>query len=429
MVNAEPVVAPLMMNNRQPSRSDSSKDLARKKKRATAGSQTGNAPLAPGESMDNDEGHLKFRDGLVLNGRFQMLRKLGEGTFGRVFECLDLDDSNEKKAVKVVRSVERYKHDAMVEASVLDELAQLDAKADCQCVRLLDRGEAYGHYIMAFEALGPSLAEELELRNYNPFSMRRIRTFGRDMLIAISFMHRNDLIHTDLKLPNVLLEMDTRDCTRIKVIDFGGTRRTSAGRRHKSLVQTRQYRAPEVLLEYGWSFPADLWSIGCMLLELYTSDLLFPVHHTDEHLCLIQKICGTIPAKMVPKESPYFVEQKLKDPECFPPTKARHVRHRQSVKEIVRPRDAEFYDVVKRMLRVDPDERITAKEALSHPFFSEMKSSIASASLATASLHTSIISSRVGNSTRPPSAVITRSRNDRPLSAAIRPDTATTNNQ
>lgn len=133
--------------------------------------------------------------------------------------------------------------------------------------------------------------------------------------------------------------------------------------------------------------------------------------------------------QMVPKESPYFVEQKLKDPECFPPTKARHVRHRQSVKEIVRPRDAEFYDVVKRMLRVDPDERITAKEALSHPFFSEMKSSIASASLATASLHTSIISSRVGNSTRPPSAVITRSRNDRPLSAAIRPDTATTNNQ
>merc|ERR1711934_302338 len=320
---------------------------------------------------------MGFRDGLVLNSRYHMIRKLGEGTFGRVFECADSDDGNKKKAVKVVRSVERYKHDAMVEASVLDELAQLDPKNECQCVRLLDRGEAYGHYILSFESLGPSLAEELELRNYNPFSMRRIRTFGRDMLIAIAFMHRHDLIHTDLKLPNVLLELDTRDCTRVKVIDFGGTRRPSTGRRHKSLVQTRQYRAPEVLLEYGWSFPADLWSIGCMLLELYTSDLLFPVHHTDEHLCLVEHICGKIPFKMVPKEgSPYFQDNGLlKDPACFPPTKARHVRHRQTLKDIVRPRDAEFYDVVKQMLRVDPDERITAREALLHPFFSEMKSS------------------------------------------------------
>jgi len=195
------------------------------------------------------------------------------------------------------------------------------------------------------------------------------------------------------------------------VIDFGGTRRTSAGRRHKSLVQTRQYRAPEVLLEYGWSFPADLWSIGCMLLELYTSDLLFPVHHTDEHLCLINYICSQIPSKMVPKESPYFTGQSLKDPDCFPPTKARHVRHRQTLKEIVRPRDAEFYDVVKQMLRVDPDERISAKEALAHPFFSEMKSSMSIAS---------------GMSSRPVSAIASRPGSARPLSAAIRPGTGTT---
>merc|ERR1712166_636611 len=353
MVNAEvAAVGPLMQNNRQPSRSDSSKDLARKKKRPTTAV---NAPLAPGESMDNEEGHLKFRDGLVLDGRYSLIRKLGEGTFGRVFECADIDDGNKKKAVKVVRSVERYKHDAMVEASVLDELAQLDPKNECQCVRLLSRGEAYGHYFLSFESLGPSLAEELELRNYNPFSMRRIRTFGRDMLIAISFMHSHKLIHTDLKLPNVLLEMDTRDCSHVKVIDFGGTRRTSSGRKHKSLVQTRQYRAPEVILESGWSYPCDMWSIGCMMMELYTSDLLFPVHHTDEHLAVINHVCGTIPKHMVPSNSSYFkATGELSDPECFPNTRARHVRHRQTLKEIIRPRDAEFCDAVQKMLAVDP---------------------------------------------------------------------------
>eukprot|EP00658_Telonema_sp_P-2_P055723 TRINITY_DN44282_c0_g1_i3.p1 TRINITY_DN44282_c0_g1~~TRINITY_DN44282_c0_g1_i3.p1 ORF type:complete len:266 (-),score=61.79 TRINITY_DN44282_c0_g1_i3:151-948(-) len=256
--------------------------------RAPSGSASADVPrkkgrkspeASPDGNMDNEEGHLKMKDGLVLAGRYEMKRMLGEGTFGRVFECYDRVQGGVKVATKVIRAVERYKHDAMVEASVLDELAVLDPKDDCRCVRLIERGEAYGHYLLIFESLGPSLAEELELRHYAPFSMRRIRSFGRDILTAIAFMHSNKLIHTDLKLPNVLLELDTRDCTHVKVIDFGGTRRTSSGRKHKSLVQTRQYRAPEVILESGWSYACDLWSIGCMMME--------PVSYT--HLTLPTK--------------------------------------------------------------------------------------------------------------------------------------------
>jgi len=330
------------------------------------------------KDMDNEEGHLKMKEGLVLAGQYTLKRMLGEGTFGRVFECIDTKRGGQLVATKVIRAVERYKHDAMVEASVLDELAELDPKNECQCVRLMDRGEAFGHYLLIFECMGPSLAEELELRHYAPFSMRRIRTFGRDMLVAIAFMHSHKLIHTDLKLPNVLLEMDTRDCSHVKVIDFGGTRRTSSGRKHKSLVQTRQYRGPEVILESGWSYPCDLWSIGCMMMELYTSDLLFPVHHTDEHLAVINHVCGTIPKHMVPASSSYFkATGELTDPECFPNTRARHVRHRQTLKEIIRPRDAEFCDVVQKMLAVDPAERITAPQALQHSFFSDNRATTA----------------------------------------------------
>jgi len=353
--------------------------------RAPSGSASGDVPrkkgrtspeASPSKDMDNEEGHLKMKEGLVLANRYSIKRQLGEGTFGRVFECADQQRGGIKVATKVIRAVERYKHDAMVEASVLDELAQLDPDGDCQCVRLIDRGEAYGHYLLIFESLGPSLAEELELRHYAPFSMRRIRSFGRDMLIAISFMHSHKLIHTDLKLPNVLLEMDTRDCTRVKVIDFGGTRRTSTGRKHKSLVQTRQYRAPEVILESGWSYPCDLWSVGCMMMELYTSDLLFPVHHTDEHLAVINLVCGTIPKHMVGANSSYFNSKgELAAPDALPNTRARHVRHRQTLKEIIRPRDAEFCDVVQKMLAVDPADRITAHEALKHPFFCDQRTS------------------------------------------------------
>jgi len=375
---------PMPVNNGRAPSGSASADGPRKKGRKSP-------EKSPTEDLDNEEGHLKLKDGLVLAGRYNVKRMLGEGTFGRVFDCTDSERGGAKVATKVIRAVERYKHDAMVEASVLDELAVLDPNNNFQCVRLIDRGEAYGHYLLIFEALGPSLAEELELRHYAPFSMRRIRSFGRDMLVAIAFMHSHKLIHTDLKLPNVLLEMDTRDCTHVKVIDFGGTRRTTSGRKHKSLVQTRQYRAPEVILESGWSYACDLWSIGCMMMELYTSDLLFPVHHTDEHLAVISHVCGSIPKHMVPASSNYFNSKgELSEPNAFPNTRARHVRHRQNLKEIIRPRDAEFYDAVQQMLTVDPNQRITAAAALKHPFFADNRASSKAVAPATAAPEVSV---------------------------------------
>lgn len=68
------------------------------------------------------------------------------------------------------------------------------------------------------------------------------------------------------------------------VIDFGGA--TYDDDDHKStIVNTRQYRAPEVILEVGWSFPSDLWSAGCIIAELYTGDLFFAtVRRSEEEM-------------------------------------------------------------------------------------------------------------------------------------------------
>ncbi|CAN0415897.1 unnamed protein product, partial [Laminaria digitata] len=95
------------------------------------------------------------------------------------------------------------------------------------------------------------------------------------------------LIHTDLKPENVLLKswqerevtLDNGDVIRvpanprIKVIDFGGA--TYEHDSHASVVNTRQYRAPEVILGLRWLYPSDLWSVGCIIAELYLGDLLF----------------------------------------------------------------------------------------------------------------------------------------------------------
>lgn len=90
------------------------------------------------------------------------------------------------------------------------------------------------------------------------------------------------------------------DC-RIRVIDFGGA--TFRDEHHSVIINTRQYRAPEVVLgifnlEMGWDTTSDLWSLGCILVELYTGELLFPTHKDYEHLGMLEKLLGRMPGHM-----------------------------------------------------------------------------------------------------------------------------------
>jgi serine/threonine protein kinase len=134
-----------------------------------------------------------------------------------------------------------------------------------------------GHYSMVFESLGPSLYDFLKRQKYQPFPIACVRDFAKQLLETLEFLHSFRLIHTDLKPENVLLlngrEVSYKgysipECTRIKVIDFGGA--TYDNEKKSSVVNTRQYRAPEVILGVGWSMPSDLWSVGklaCVVLN------------------------------------------------------------------------------------------------------------------------------------------------------------------
>lgn len=78
--------------------------------------------------------------------------------------------------------------------------------------------------------------------------------------------------------------------TDIRLIDFGSA--TFDDEYHSSVVSTRHYRAPEIILGLGWSFPCDIWSIGCILVEFFTGDALFQTHDNLEHLAMMQLVCG-----------------------------------------------------------------------------------------------------------------------------------------
>jgi dual-specificity kinase len=147
---------------------------------------------------------------------------------------------------------------------------------------------------------------------------------SEQLLTTVSVLHDLNLIHTDLKPENILLvnnKYQTFTYNRvipssshttsrqarhrrvlldsdIRLIDFGSA--TFDDEYHSSVVSTRHYRAPEIILNLGWSFPCDIWSIGCILVEFFTGDALFQTHDNLEHLAMMEAVCnGKIETKLV----------------------------------------------------------------------------------------------------------------------------------
>ena len=109
----------------------------------------------------------------------------------------------------------------------------------------------------------------------------------------------------------------------VKLIDFGGA--TWEDDVHSKVIQTRHYRAPEVVLGLKWSYPCDLWSLGCILLELTETRLTFDTHDTAQHLAMIERLCGPIPHRLVrkiPEELASVRSLFDQDGACLPPNPA-----------------------------------------------------------------------------------------------------------
>jgi len=206
------------------------------------------------------------------------------------------------------------------------------------------------------------------------------------------FLHDLTLIHTDLKPENILLarsnykhEPHSSTTTKvpiysdIKLIDFGSA--TFDSHHHTAIISTRHYRAPEVILGIGWTYPADMWSIGCILVELLTGDAVFQTHENREHLALMEITCGKIPLWMIQKADSSAKKYFDGRGELVWPGKTkrneRHLQNQSTLKDLISPRTKEeyqFYDFCEKLLTYDPNKRITAKESLNHPFFATLNS-------------------------------------------------------
>ncbi|XP_012690364.2 dual specificity protein kinase CLK1-like [Clupea harengus] len=340
---------------------------------------------------DDEENHLIYHNGDRLTARYEIVGTLGEGAFGKVVECIDHSfNDSAHVAMKIVKNIDSYRDVAMSEVAILDKMNDLDSDSQYACVRMLDWFNHHGHICIVFELLGLSTYELLQQNNFQPFPVGKIRHMAYQIIKAVRFLHKNKLTHTDLKPENILfVDSDfavlyystnkrdewTLNVPEVKVVDFGNA--TFDHEFHAPVVSTRHYRAPEVILELGWNQACDVWSLGCILMEYYLGVTLFLTHSNREHLAMMERVLGPIPTHLLQKTRRRDYVHRNRLAWDVRRSSGRYVRkHCKPLKEYMSSRGPEhqqLFDLVQRMLEYDVTERITLNEALSHPFFKNLR--------------------------------------------------------
>lgn len=245
-------------------------------------------------SRRNKQPLLKHGE-LLKQGRYVVHRLIGRGAFGEVVEAFD-KEKGETVAIKVIRRNMSSSEHVQREINILKMLNEVDSDRGF-IVRMLDHFVWEGHPCIVFEYLAKSLHQLLRETNFKGLPLTHIRIFAWQLLSAITLLSLPTIkvVHCDLKPENIMLK--SPDKTGIKVIDFGSSCRT--GQKMYKYVQSRYYRAPEVLLELPYGSPIDMWSLGCILVELHVGQPLFMGINKIDQMAKITELLGIPPNQMI----------------------------------------------------------------------------------------------------------------------------------
>ncbi|CAK0876177.1 unnamed protein product [Prorocentrum cordatum] len=286
----------------------------------------------------------------VVAARYQILEYLGSAAFSMAVQALDLEN-NRMVCMKVIKNDKDYLDQSLDEIKLLKYI-NVNGDVDDQCVlRLYDYFYHKEHLIIVTE----------------------LQKISKQVLTALEYVHSLRLIHCDLKPENILIKSYSR--CEVKVIDFGSS--CFVDDQMSSYVQSRSYRAPEVMLGLGYDQKIDIWSLGCIIAELWTGYVLFQ-NDSVQSLLPCRRARGAdhlmTRGRYVPQ---YFTQdgqlyQEIEGAPCAERGRRLHllVPKRTSLRQRLRTDCAEFLDFVEQLLRLDPAGRPTAAEALAHPFLS-----------------------------------------------------------
>ena len=339
------------------------------------------------------EKELKFKKDELIAGRYQYEKELGDAAFSTAIQCYDI---KEKRwvCIKIIKNNKDYFDQSIDEIKLL---RYINANGDPDkkfFLRVFDYFYYKEHLMIVSELLKDNLYDFYKYltdnNNTEYFSVERIQKLTKQILICLEFIHDLKIIHCDLKPENILMK-SISDST-CKVIDFGSS--CFVHDHLSAYIQSRSYRAPEVILGCRYDYKIDMWSLGCILAEIYTGNVLFQNDSIQSMLARIIGICGPIPNWMYEKGklvNDFFTKEKLlyMEPNATDNNESINMNQtaqqergkkvhilvpkRSSLRKRIRTNNELFFNFLSGLLKIDPNDRMSAKDALNHPFIKNVK--------------------------------------------------------
>lgn len=323
----------------------------------------------------------------------------------------------EEVCLKVIKNTKDFFDQSLDEIKILELLRQTGKCHENHIIEMRTFFYHREHLVIVTELLRQNLFEFGKFildNNEEPyFTLTRLSYITRQVLVALKFVHALGLVHSDVKPENILLGSYSR--AKVKLIDFGSSCYLTD--RQSSYIQSRNYRAPEVVLGLPYDGKIDIWSLGCVVAEMYTGEVTFQNDSIVSMLSRIEAISGAFPRHLIAQgrcSGRFFTKSGLLyervdngNPECdikpapsgaldldnddegyggpslepelfdvFQPKKttlAARLGFDPSLMSMVdktaeEVEESMFVDFVRKLLTIDPDSRPTAEEALNHPW-------------------------------------------------------------
>uniref|UniRef100_G3U3H4 non-specific serine/threonine protein kinase n=1 Tax=Loxodonta africana TaxID=9785 RepID=G3U3H4_LOXAF len=334
-----------------------------------------------------------------MKNTYEVLDFLGRGTFGQVVKCWKRG-TNEIVAIKILKNHPSYARQGQIEVSILARLSTENAD-EYNFVRAYECFQHRNHTCLVFEMLEQNLYDFLKQNKFSPLPLKVIRPILQQVATALKKLKSLGLIHADLKPENIMLVDPIRQPYRVKVIDFGSASHVSKTV-CSTYLQSRYYspRAPEIILGLPFCEAIDMWSLGCVIAELFLGWPLYPGALEYDQIRYISQTQG-LPGEQLlnvgTKSTRFFCRETdishsgwrlktLEEHEAETGMKSKEARKYifNSLDDIVHVNTVmdlegsdllaekadrrEFVSLLKKMLLIDADLRITPAETLNHPF-------------------------------------------------------------
>ena len=307
-------------------------------------------------NWDDREGYYRIYINDHINYRYQIVEELGQGTFGNVVKCKDVK-TDEMVAIKILKKSSRVLRIGREEIEIFNTLQGENVAETC-IVTKFDHFTFRGHLCIVFELLSMNLYDLIKKNNFKGLHCNFIRRVATQILLSLKHSHSLGIVHCDLKPENLVLKHENK--SNIKLIDFGSA---WTGGSKEFYIQSRFYRAPEVILQADWNEKIDIWSLGCIIAELVTGWPLFTGGTELDVLYHIIFILG-------PPEKRLFQSGRAKITEKYDEIVSDYEKSSdktcQSIRNCLPRAESSLVDFVEQCLKWDKDLRPSADEALGH---------------------------------------------------------------